>query len=52
MGIRPIKKGQEDANEMFFGYKLRLIADAGSEMPPGFSIAPADMHDKWGSEDS
>jgi IS5 family transposase len=48
----PSKREQEDArgnaNEMFFGYKLHMIADAESEVPLGFFIAPANMHDKLG----
>ena len=45
----PSKREQEDANgnanDMFFGYKLHAIADAESEVPTGFFIAPGNRHD-------
>ncbi len=45
----PSKREQEDANgnanEMFFGYKLHAIADAESDIPLGFFIAPGNRHD-------
>lgn len=45
----PSKREQEDANgranDMFFGYKLHVIADAEDELPIGFFIAPGNRHD-------
>ena len=45
----PSKREQEEAgdnaNDMFFGYKLHAIAAAESDIPIGFFIAPANRHD-------
>ncbi len=48
----PSKKEQQNMTAepvtSFFGYKIHMISDAETELPLGFFIAPANMHDKMG----